>query len=51
MANAFGKSQKSRLHIGRKGPNFCAHRLIQDFYLPKHNSVYLKIEITATEQP
>ncbi len=48
LANAFGKSEESCLHINGEGFDFRAHRPIEDFYSPKHNSVYLKFDIAAT---
>ncbi len=51
--NAFGKAQKPRLHVGRKGSDFGGDGFIEDFNSPSHYS-YISIlrsrEESATGQ-
>jgi hypothetical protein len=44
-SNALGKPEKSRLHVSRKGGDFCGDGFVEDFYSPRHGRLYLNFEI------
>jgi hypothetical protein len=45
LANALGKPKEPRLHIRRKGGDFCGDSFVQDFNSPTHGRLYLNFEI------
>jgi hypothetical protein len=51
LANAFRNPKESRPHISWKGFNLCADLFVEDFYLPRHFTVYLKFEIRYHKAP